>query len=168
MYLAVMHHLRNHDDFAEELPRLHHFLSLPQFRERQGLASRNRQLAFGHAHHAESHILLGVAIRSYYAQLTYPDVSNIGLWIEAGRRAAGEQLAVTLQGLERRDPRLATREIHADIDAFLSTELPGLGREVLRALIDDVVGAELLQLLTLVVASRAGNDPGSKGFRKLN
>src|SRR6185437_11537757 len=125
---AVAHIIpsRDQDDLAEEVARLHQRLGLAELRQREGAHLGLLQLAVGHVDHAAPDVFLGVAVRAADLHLALPDEADIDLRIEARGRTAGEQFAVRFQRTDRRLPGVAAREVHADVDALLAAEAPGL------------------------------------------
>src|SRR5439155_5716681 len=81
---------------------------------------------------------------------------------------AGEQFAMRLERANGRIPGLAAGEIDADVHALLAADAPCLAREIVRAVVDGAVGAELLEPSAFRVGTGAGDDAAAMSFHHLH
>src|SRR5690606_34361780 len=105
------------------------------------------------------------AVRADDPQLEGPDEAQVLDGVVAGGRAADEDRAAEAHGAQGGRPRVATGEVDDDVDAALAGEAVGLavvvldpGEEVLLAVVDRLVGADLAELGALLVRAGGGDD----------
>src|SRR4029077_15093800 len=112
-------------------------------------------------------------VRADNFEFETPDIAQVFLGIEPGRRAADQDFAAAFHALERRRPEVAAGEVDYDVDAALVVAALRLAEFLDRPfgkigvlVIDHVVGAEIRQALDFVGAARARDDFGAEHFRE--
>ena len=112
-------------------------------------------------------VLAHPAVRAQDLQLVGPDVADVGLGVEAGGGAAGEEAPAAAEALERRDPRVAAGVVDDHVDAAgigaargLAEEAMDLSREVDLRVVDDVIGAEVGEAPELLRRCSRRRSPG--------
>src|SRR5262245_54834832 len=93
--------LRPEHDLAEDLALLDEAERLVHLRERQRLVDDGLELALADEVEERGEVLAHEAVRSQHLDLERPDVAQVFLRVEAGRRSAGEDLAAAMHGPER-------------------------------------------------------------------
>src|SRR3954471_9599029 len=160
--------LRDHNNFPKEVPRFHERLRVAKLGERECADFGLLDFAVRHIDHSPPNVLLGVTVRTANLHFALPDIANVGPSVETGRRTAGQQFAVQLQGTDRRVPRVPAGEIDAHVHALLAAQPPCFARKILRAVVDGMVGAQLLELRAFLIGASTGDNSAAVRLHHLH
>src|SRR3954468_7310042 len=158
---------RDHNNFPKEVPRFHERFGVAKLGERERADFGFLDFAVRHIDHSAPNVLLGVAVRTANLHFALPDIANVGPSVETGRCTAGQQFAVLLQGADRWIPCVSAGEIDAHVHALLAAQPPRFARELLRAVVDGMVGPELLDLCAFLIGASPGDNSASLRFHHL-
>ncbi len=108
------------------------------------------------------------AERADDAVLLLEQLHQVELVDGARGRAAGDEPAAALEAEQRAVEGVGADMLEHDVDALLGGELAHHALEPVGAVVDDVVGAERLGLLGLVVVADGGDDGAADRLRHLD
>src|SRR5690606_3405084 len=114
------------------------------------------------------HVLHAAAEGAEYLQLLLEELHEVHLRRDAGGRAAGDEAAAALHAEDGAGPGVRADMLEDDIDAALLRQLAHDALEALLAVVDDVVGAERLCLVDLVVRANGGDDGAAHALGELD
>src|SRR5713101_1112277 len=168
--------LRNQHQLADRLPRFHEAMRLGRLSQRVRLPDKHLQLPFLHQLETRlgplaHQIVLGGSREQHeaaYLGRLRKETPYVELVRRTSRAAVQNQMAERREALETLlESRLAD-SVENQIDALAAGEFHGLVREIMRFVIDHLVGAILLRDRDLAVVRYGSDHPSAGRFGDLH
>src|SRR5665213_1674369 len=155
-------------DLAEDLAVLDQAQAVARLRERQHLVDYRLDPAAVDQRHQRRQVVVVEAVRPDHIELEAPDVAQVFLGIVPRGCAAHQRLAAALEALERGNPGIAAGKVDDHVDTAvvaapfrLAVLFDGPPGKIDVLVVDDVIGAQVLQPLHLFCAAGTGDHLGA-------
>src|SRR6266581_4657422 len=137
------------------------------FRQREDAVDNGFEAAGRDEFHYRVQLGLGAHVRAEERKLAAEQEAEIKLGIVAGRCAARDQTASWSETGEALFPSSRADMLEDDVDAALASDAANFLADLLRFVVNPVIGAKLLGFLELFVGAGRGDDASPEGFGDL-